>query len=103
MKKNDISPFLNNPNWEQTFEERSQRTEAAGVRGEGFKLENRKSVQAAIYLSASLQFEQKQSKSKCKQAPFEWEDRVWGKEIQNLNVKSINYTLKLKDHALEYR
>jgi len=37
------------------------------VRGEGFKLENRKSVEAAIYLSASVQFERRQSKSKRKE------------------------------------
>lgn len=27
----------------------------------------------------------------------------WGRELQNLKVKSINHALKLKDHALVYR
>ena len=48
----------------ETIQAQSRNLRADRVLGEGFKMENRKSVQAAIYLSASVQFEQKQSKSK---------------------------------------
>ena len=76
------------------------------MRGEELKLERKKSVQATLYLSASTQFEQKQSKSKHKQRLFECflcicVFEVLRDKLQNLNVKSIDYALKLIYHALE--
>lgn len=42
------------------------RAEVSGVHREGLKPEHRKSVQATMHLSASTQFEHKQSNFKCK-------------------------------------
>lgn len=54
----------------------------------------RKSVQSRTYLSASIQFVQRQSNSKCKQRIFECDGRI---------TKSLPDGLKLKDHAIKKR
>lgn len=59
-------------------------------------------MQAKTYLSASMQFEQKQSKSKCKQRLLECEDRVLGDNItksehekkKKITQSKIYYTLE---------
>lgn len=60
--------------------------------------QHRKSVQATIYRSASIQLDQKQSKSKYQQGAI-WvrEQGFEGKALQNLNMKSTSHALKLKD------
>lgn len=52
-------------------------------------------MQETIYLKASIQFEQKQSKSMHKQGLFECRTAFGGKTLQNVNVKSMSHALKL--------
>lgn len=68
----------------------SQHAETASARGQGLKLERRKSAHS----------EQKQNESKRKLGLFECEGRALRESITNLNMKSINHALKLIDHTL---
>lgn len=56
-------------------------------------------MQARIYLSTCIQFEQRQSNSKCRQELLE----CYGRILREGITKSLPDSLKLKDNALEKR
>lgn len=71
---------------DQKFRERKGATQ---VWGQKLNLEcGKKTVRATIYLSAAMQFEQKQSKIKCEQRLFE--ERVQSFEEQNHKIWTCN-------------
>lgn len=54
-------------------------------------------MQARMYFSASIQFDQRQSNSKCRQELFE----CYGRILREGVAKSLLDSLKLKNDALE--